>query len=184
MVAGQRAFWSGTYFQTQADVDLQAIDVETQTDVGATPAWLLPPQGQPSTAWVIHIHGFGSTRAGTLRGVQLASESALTSLVVTDRNDGEGPKVGKCRSELGVAEVDDVRAAVDYAREHGSSTVILLGWSMGAAIARQFAADPKLRAIITGLVLESPILGWFAAIKAPGRVCPVTSFVTSDGVNI
>ncbi|WP_104201195.1 S9 family peptidase [Cryobacterium sp. Y29] len=166
LVAGQRASWSGIYFQTPADAGLQATDVEIQTDVGPAPAWLIPPQGSPSTTWAIHIHGLGSTRAGTLRGVQVASEIGLTSLVVTYRNDGEGPRVGTGRSELGAAEVDDVRAAANYARENGARSIILFGWSMGAAIALQFVADPKLRGIVLGLVLESPILDWVATIKA------------------
>ncbi|TFD68203.1 alpha/beta hydrolase [Cryobacterium gelidum] len=166
LVAGQRASWSGIYFQTPADAGLQTTDVEIQTDVGPAPAWLIPPQGSPSTTWAIHIHGLGSTRAGTLRGVQVASEIGLTSLVVTYRNDGEGPRVGTGRSELGAAEVDDVRAAANYARENGARSVILFGWSMGGAIALQLANDPKLRDIVTGLVLDSPILDWVATLKA------------------
>ncbi|WP_277871807.1 alpha/beta hydrolase family protein [Cryobacterium ruanii] len=112
------------------------------------------------------MHGLGSTRAGTLYGVQVASEAGLTSLVVTYRNDGEGPMMGTGRSEFGATEVDDVRAAVDFARENGAHTVILFGWSMGAAIALQLAADPLLRGIVVGLVLESPVLDWVATIKA------------------
>jgi len=37
---------------------------------------------------------------------------------------------------------------------------------MGAAIALQLAAESKLRVVIIGLVLESPILDWVATIKA------------------
>ena len=162
----QRVSWSGIYFQTPADAGLKSTDVEIQTDVGPAPAWLVTSEGSPSTTWAIHIHGLGSTRAGTLRGVQVASEFGLTSLVVTYRNDGEGPRVGTGRSELGAAEVDDVRAAVNYARENGARSIILFGWSMGAAIALQLVADPKLRGIVLGLVLESPILDWVATIKA------------------
>jgi pimeloyl-ACP methyl ester carboxylesterase len=166
LAAGQRASWSGIYFQSPADAGLQSTNVEIPTDVGPAPAWLITPQGPPSTTWAIHIHGLGSTRAGTLRGVQVASEAGLTSLVVTYRNDGEGPAVGAGRSELGSAEANDVRAAVDYARENGARSVILFGWSMGAAIALQLAADPKFRDIVTGLVLDSPILDWVATLKA------------------
>ena len=166
VAAGQRASWSGIYFQSPADAGLQAADIEVQTDVGPSPAWLIPSEGPQPTTWVIHIHGLGSTRAGTLRGVQVASEAGLTSLVVTYRNDGEGPTVGTGRSELGAAEVDDVRAAVDYARENGARSAILFGWSMGGAIALQLAADPKLRGIVTELVLDSPILDWVATLKA------------------
>ncbi|TFD63746.1 alpha/beta hydrolase [Cryobacterium sp. Hb1] len=166
VAAGQRASWSGIYFQNPADAGLPSTDVEIQTDVGPAPAWLIPPGDAPSTTWAIHIHGLGSTRAGTLRGVQVASEVGLTSLVVTYRNDGEGPRVGTERSELGAAEVDDVRAAVNYARENGARSIILFGWSMGAAIALQLVADPKVRGIVTGLVLDSPILDWVATLKA------------------
>nr|WP_244962718.1 alpha/beta fold hydrolase [Cryobacterium roopkundense] len=164
--AGQRASWSGIYFATPADAALESTDVIVPTDVGPAPAWLIAPPGEPSTTWAIHIHGLGSTRAGTLRGVQVASESGLTSLVVTYRNDGEGPRVGAGRSELGAAEVNDVRAAVAFAQENGASNVILFGWSMGAAIALQLAADAQLRGIIIGLVLDSPILDWVATIMA------------------
>ncbi|MDJ0324189.1 alpha/beta fold hydrolase [Cryobacterium sp. PH31-AA6] len=166
LAAGQRASWSGIVFSSPEDADLEATDVQILTDVGPAPAWLVAPQGTPSTEWAIHIHGLGSTRAGTLRGVQVASQAGLTSLVVTYRNDGEGPTVGTGRSELGAAEIDDVRAAVRFARENGAGSVILFGWSMGAAIALQLAAESEFRGIAAGLVLESPVLDWVSTIKA------------------
>ncbi|TFB88243.1 alpha/beta fold hydrolase [Cryobacterium algoricola] len=166
LVVGARASWSGILFANPADAGLEATEVGVQTDVGSAPAWLITPGDSPSTTWAIHIHGLGSTRAGTLRGVQVASEAGLTSLVVTYRNDGEGPTVGTGRSELGAAEVDDVREAMRFARENGSRSVILLGWSMGAAIALQLAAEPEFRGVVNGLVLESPVLDWFSTIKA------------------
>lgn len=98
--------------------------------------------------------------------MQVAAETGLTSLVVTYRNDGEGPTTGSGRSTLGTTEVDDVRAAVHYAIAHGARRVILFGWSMGAAIALQLAAERELRAITAGLVLESPVLDWVSTIKA------------------
>jgi len=136
------------------------------TDAGPAPAWLIPARGGPSISWAIHIHGLGSPRAGTLRGVQVAAETGLTSLVVTYRNDGAGPTMGSGRTELGASEVNDVRAAVRFARENGAHSVILFGWSMGAAFALQLAADPEFRGVVVGLVLESPVLDWVATIKA------------------
>ncbi|WP_157432115.1 alpha/beta hydrolase [Agromyces italicus] len=85
---------------------------------------------------------------------------------MTYRKDGEGPTTGSGRSTLGATEVDDVRAAVEYALAHGASRVIRFGWSMGATIALQLAADPELRGIVPGLVLESPVLDWVSTIKA------------------
>ena len=166
LAADQRASWSGIYFQNPADAGLKARDVSVPTDVGPARAWIVTPQGSPPSTWAIHIHGLGSTRAGTLRGVQVASKAGLTSLVVTYRNDAEGPSVGTGRCELGAAEVDDVRAAVDYARENGARSIVLFGWSMGAAIALQIAGDPKFHGIVDGLVLDSPILDWVGTLKA------------------
>jgi len=164
--AGDRASWSGIFFSTPAEAGLAAMDVWVPTDVGPAPAWLIHPQAGPSTRWAIHIHGLGSPRAGTLRGVQVAAVAGLTSLVVTYRNDGEGPTVGTGRSQLGAAEADDVRAALRFARENGARNVVLFGWSMGAAIALQLAQDPAPEAIVTGLVLESPVLDWVPTIRA------------------
>ncbi|WP_241985494.1 S9 family peptidase [Cryobacterium sp. TMT1-21] len=166
LVAGDRASWSGILFESPEDAGQEAMDVDVLTAVGPAPAWLIKPQGAPTTTWAIHIHGLGSPRAGTLRGVQVAADAGLTSLVVTYRNDGEGPVAGTGRSELGAAEADDVRAAVSFARENGARSIILFGWSMGAAIALQLAAEPELRGIVAGLVLESPVLDWVSTIKA------------------
>lgn len=166
LTVGARASWSGIFFSSPEDAGLAATDVEVRTDAGQAPAWLITPRDGPSTTWAIHIHGLGSARAGTLRGVQVASKAGFTSLVVTYRNDGEGPFVGTGRPELGAAEVDDVREAVRFARENGARSLVLFGWSMGGAIALQLAAEPELRGIIAGLVLESPILDWVSTIKA------------------
>ncbi|WP_026378317.1 alpha/beta hydrolase family protein [Agromyces italicus] len=166
---GERASWSGIYFSSPEDAGLEPSDVAIPTDAGPAPAWLIRPRIGSSTTWAIHIHGLGSPRAGTLRGVQVAAETGLTSLVVTYRNDGEGPTTGSGRSTLGATEIDDVRAAVRYALGHGASRGILFGWSMGAAIALQLAAEPELRGIVAGLVLESPVLDWESTIKANCR---------------
>ncbi|KQW05573.1 phospholipase [Leifsonia sp. Root4] len=163
---GARASWSGIYFSSPEDAGLEATDVDVQTDVGTAPAWLVTPPAGSSSTWAIHVHGLGSPRSGTLRGVQVANEAGLTSLVVSYRNDGEGPTVGSGRSTLGATEVDDVRAAVRYALAHRARHVILFGWSMGATIALQLSAEPAFRGVVAGLVLESPVLNWGATISA------------------
>lgn len=164
--AGDKASWSGIFFSTPAEAGLAAMDVWVPTEVGLAPAWLIRSPVGPSTTWAIHIHGLGSPRAGTLRGAQVAAEAGLTSLVVTYRNDGEGPNLGTGRSGLGAVEADDVRAALRFARENGARNVVLFGWSMGAAIALQLARDSELGALVEGLVLESPVLDWVSTIKA------------------
>ncbi|MGO3658659.1 MAG: alpha/beta hydrolase family protein [Micrococcaceae bacterium] len=160
---GDSVSWSGIYFATPADAGLEAHDIMIYTPSGYAPAWRF--DGSSST-WAIHIHGLGSPRAGTLRGVQVATELGYTSLVVSYRNDGEGPTLGSRRSTLGATEVEDVEAAISYAVRRGAERIVLFGWSMGAAIALQLAHRPDYAQLIAGLVLDSPVLDWAEVIKA------------------
>ena len=160
---GDSVSWSGIYFATPADAVLEAHDIMIYTPSGYAPAWRF--DGSSST-WAIHIHGLGSPRAGTLRGVQVATELGYTSLVVSYRNDGEGPTLGSRRSTLGATEVEDVEAAISYAVRRGAERIVLFGWSMGAAIALQLARRPDYAQLIAGLVLDSPVLDWAEVIKA------------------
>ncbi|BAU32774.1 hypothetical protein [Microcella alkaliphila] len=109
---GDSASWSGIYYATPADAGLHARDITITTPAGRCPVWRI--DGDPST-WAIHIHGLGSTRAGTLRGVQVAAELGYSSLVVSYRNTVEGPRDGAGRSTLGDAEMADVDDAIGYA---------------------------------------------------------------------
>lgn len=161
--AGDRVSWSGIYFATPADAGLDAREINIETKAGPAPAWQI--NGDAST-WAIHIHGLGSPRAGTLRGVRVATEIGLTSLVVSYRNDGEGPNVGTGRSTLGATETAEVEAAVSYAVLHGAERIVLFGWSMGAVIALQLAHRSTYAPLISGLVLDSPVLNWAEVIKA------------------
>lgn len=162
-VAGNQASWSGIFYASPSDAGLVHRDVDIVTPAGHAPAWRI--DGDPSM-WAIHIHGLGSPRAGTLRGVQVATELGLTSLVVSFRNDGEGPRVGNGRSTLGAAEADDVDAAIGYAIRRGAERIVLFGWSMGAAIALQLAHRAAYRDLIAGLVFDSPVLDWRSVIQA------------------
>jgi len=163
LVAGDRASWSGIYYATPAHAGLNARDITITTPAGPCPAWRI--DSDPSI-WAIHIHGLGSSRAGTLRGVQVATELGYTSLVVTYRNTAEGPRVGTGRTTLGYTETADVNEAIGYAVRRGAERIVLFGWSMGAAIALQLAARPRHDGLIAALVLDSPVLDWTEAIKA------------------
>ena len=160
---GDRASWSGIYYATPADAGLHARDITITTPAGRCPAWRI--DGDPST-WAIHIHGLGSTRAGTLRGVRVATELGYTSLVVSYRNTSEGPRVGTGRTTLGHTETTDVDEAIGYAVRRGAEQIVIFGWSMGAAIALQLADRPRHQGLIAALVLDSPVLNWSEVIKA------------------
>lgn len=160
---GDRASWSGIYFADPANAGLHARDITITTTAGPCPAWRI--DGDPGR-WAIHVHGLGSSRAGTLRGVQVATELGHSSLVVSYRNTAEGPRDGTGRSTLGDAEMADVDDAIGYAVRRGAGQVVIFGWSMGAAIALQLASHPRHEGLIAALVLDSPVLNWTGAIKA------------------
>lgn len=137
---GDRASWSGIYYATPANAGLRACDITITTPTGRCPTWRI--DGDPSL-WAIHIHGLGSTRAGTLRDVRVATELGYTSLVVSYRNTAEGPHVGTGRVTLGHTETSDVDEAIGCAVRRGAQRIVLFGWSMGAAIALQLADRPR-----------------------------------------
>ena len=163
--AGDRFSWSGIYFANPADAGLSAREIPISTPAGAAPAWLIEGEEDCAT-WAVHIHGLGSSRAGTLRGAQVAAEMGYTSLIISYRNDGESPWYGTGRSMLGLTEGEDAKAAVDYAIQNGAQRIVLFGWSMGAAIALRVASRARECGVITGLVLDSPVLDWVEVIKA------------------
>lgn len=160
--AGDRASWSGIYYAAPDDAGLRTCNITITTPAGPCPAWRI--DGDPST-WAIHIHGLGSTRAGTLRGVLAATELGYTSLVVSYRNTAEGPPVGTGRSTLGDTETPDVDEAIGYAVRRGARHIVLFGWSMGAAVALQLADHPRHQGLIPALVIDSPVLNWTEVIK-------------------
>lgn len=174
--AGDRVSWSGIYYATPADAGLDASDIVISTAVGPAPAWRI---NGDTSIWAIHVHGLGSPRAGTLRGVQVATELGFTSLVVSYRNDGEGPTEGSGRSTLGAAETEDVEAAISYAVRRGAERIVLFGWSMGATIALQIAHRSDYAPLVAGLVLDSPVLNWVEVIKAN---CQRAGFPRSAGL--
>src|SRR5262249_23704830 len=73
----------------------------------------------------------------------------------------------------------DVAFAIDYARAHGATGVVLYGWSMGGAMAltalRRMPPDDS--ALVRGVVLDSPVLSWNAVIDLQGGQRYLPGFV-------
>lgn len=144
-------------------------EVQVPVAGGVAPAWEIEPtEGGRSATWAVHIHGLGSTRAGALRAVAAADELGMTSLVVSYRGDGEAPD-GDRVSSLGLREWSDVDAAIGHARDHGAERVVLIGWSLGGAIALQLTERSIHRDLIDRLVLIGPVTDWRAAVRQGAR---------------
>jgi len=141
------------------DLGLEFSNVTVPTELGDAPAWLIPA-AEPSGRWVIQVHGRGVRRHETLRAVPVFNAAGYSCLLVSYRNDGEAPPSADGRFGLGDTEWRDVEAAIDFAVGHGATQIVLMGWSMGGAIALQAATRATHDGRLTGIVLDSPVIDW------------------------
>jgi alpha-beta hydrolase superfamily lysophospholipase len=170
------AAFSGWYYDHPDQLHLPFTPELIGSTVGPCPAWLFPA-GDGDT-WVIQVHGRGTTRAECLRAVPVFHSLGITSLVVSYRNDGEAPRSRTGTYALGSTEWRDVDAAVGFARRRGARRIIVMGWSMGGAIALQLSLNSAHRDAIAGLILESPVVDWRVVLAYQARVQRVPAPIT------
>jgi pimeloyl-ACP methyl ester carboxylesterase len=156
------ARFSGWYYSSPSELHLPSQNVLIGSPAGPCPAWLFPGE---SRTWVIQVHGRGAMRAECLRAVPVLHAAGLPTLVVSYRNDGEAPRSRGGAYALGASEWRDVDAAIAYALRHGADRVILMGWSMGGAVALQAAVSSGNRDRIAGLILDSPVVDWRTVLR-------------------
>ena len=160
------AGFSGWYYSSPSELHLPWENVLIGSPAGPCPAWMFPAE---SSTWVIQVHGRGVTRAECLRAVPVFHALGMPNLVVSYRNDGEAPRSKGGSYALGASEWRDVDAAISYALRHGATRVLLMGWSMGGAIALQTAVSSAHREAIAGLVLDSPVVDWRGVLRFQAR---------------
>jgi alpha-beta hydrolase superfamily lysophospholipase len=170
------AAFSGWYYDSAEELQLSFTSELIGSDVGPCPAWLFP--AGDGDVWVIQVHGRGTTRAECLRAVPVFHGLGITSLVVSYRNDGEAPRSRAGTYTLGATEWRDVEAAVGFARRRGAQRILLMGWSMGGAIALQLSLNSAHRDAIAGLILESPVIDWRVVLTYQARALRVPPAVT------
>ena len=162
-----RGRFSGWFYLSPADLDLPFDNVEVETELGAAPAWYVPA-AQASTRWMIGVHGRAVRRQETLRSVPVFREEGYNSLLVSYRNDGDAPGTPDNRYSLGDTEWRDVQSAIQYALDHGATSIVLMGWSMGGATVLQTVTRSALASSVAGVVLESPVVDWITALHYQG----------------
>ncbi len=155
-------------------LDLPFEEIEIETELGEMPAWLFPAtelSGSKSTGedWVIQIHGRAATRAEGFRAVPVFREAGFSSLLISYRNDPEAPHSPDLKYGLGDREWRDAEAAIEFALGRGAKRIVLMGWSMGGAIALQALFRSRFRGRIAGLVLDSPVVDWYTTLDHQGR---------------
>jgi alpha-beta hydrolase superfamily lysophospholipase len=171
LTTAKRGRLTGWFYLTPDDLDVPFTEVDIATPLGNAPAWLIPAAGTPKSArWAIHVHGRAVRRPETLRAVPIFRAAGFTSLVVSYRNDGEAPRSDDFRYALGDREWLDVDAAMRYALSHGATEIVLVGWSMGGATVLQALTRSTYGDKVAGVILESPVVDWIAALDFQVRL--------------
>ncbi|CAM2854788.1 alpha/beta hydrolase family protein [Streptomyces albus] len=142
---------------------LDYADVEIPGELGPLPAWFVSGD---RAAWVITVHGLGATREHPMTLLPFYVSRRLPVLDVSYRGDPGAPPPPDGIGHLGNSEWRDLDAAIRYAVGNGARRVILHGWSAGATMALQAAANSPLREHVVGLVLDSPVLDWQRTVRA------------------
>jgi hypothetical protein len=167
--------------------------VQVPAELGPLPAWFV--SGARDT-WVVALHGLGATPAQALPLLPFYAKLDLPVLGLAYRGDAGAPPPPDGVRHLGGTEWRDVEAAIRYAVESGARQVVLHGWSSGASMALSAAerlggggedatgggahdtgthgtaasgeepVDPAAVGRIAGLVLDSPVLDWWATVRA------------------
>jgi len=179
LTTARRGRLTGWFYLTPADLGVPFEDVVIATPLGEAPAWLIPPAAAARDRWAIHVHGRAVRRPETLRAVPVFREAGFTSLVVSYRNDNEAPRSDDFRYALGDREWLDVEAAMHYAVDNGARQIVLVGWSMGGATVLQALTRSTVGDRVAGVVLESPVVDWIAALDFQVRLRRLPVFVRS-----
>lgn len=164
---GSKVSWTGIVSPSPSAAGLPSVDHLFTVPSGCAPAWFIGAEpGERHPVWAVHLHGLGSSRAGTLRGVAAATAVGLPSVVPSYRNTIEGPRAGRGRTHLGQTEVRDIDAVLEQLSVTGEERFILFGWSMGAQMSLALAISDRWRSRIDRLVLDSPVLNWRHTLAA------------------
>jgi uncharacterized protein len=149
-------------------LDFTAIDVPGP--LGAYPGWVIP--GAPvdgDRPWAVLVHGRGGTLREALRVLPALHERGHPVLVASYRNDEQAPPSPDGHYHLGDTEWADLEAAVGYVRARGADRVVLVGWSMGAAIIGAFLDRSPLADRVAAVVWDAPLVDWRATLRQQAR---------------
>ncbi len=156
------ARWNQYYYGAPPDesLGLATQHVTYAGELGPMPAWVVPAAGGTGERWAVLVHGRGARREETVRALRPLHDQGWTCLVPTYRNDEGVPSGPDGRYALGLSEWRDVDAALEYAVEHGAREVLLVGWSMGGAIALQLLDRSARSGLVSRVVLDAPVIDW------------------------
>ncbi len=153
-------------------------EVTFASDLGEFPAWFI--DGSRDT-WVIFVHGKGANRREALRTLPTAVELGFPSLIITYRNDVEAPASPDGFYRFGQTEWKELEGAAEYAFQHGADELVLVGYSMGGAIAVNFLYESRLAQRVPGAILDAPMLDFEATVDWGARDAGAFGFLSTTG---
>ncbi len=146
------------------DTALEWGEVFIQGELGRMPAWLVYPpyrKGAPRK-YMIFVHGRGGTRIGSLDMIKPMVDLGYICLVISYRNDLEGPSSPDGFDHLGDTEWSDLEAAVEWALNDNADEVVIFARSAGAAIVGQYLSRSDTAPRINRVIFDNPVLDWTA----------------------
>lgn len=175
---------SYAYETDPGDIPLDFREVEFDSNLGQLHAWQL--DAGDGSVWAIHAHGWRASRREALRTLYTFNEAGLTSLVMDYRNDEGAPADPSGLYRFGRTEWEDVEAAVEYAINQGAESIVLVGYSTGAAIHLAFLENSTLASNVVAVVLDAPNIDMAETVKheaskrtIPGTPLPVPGSLTA-----
>jgi len=153
-------------------------EVIVPSPLGDLPAWRV--EGDRAR-WAIFVHGWRSEREEALRMMPVVSSAGFSLLAITYRNDEEAPRSPDGLIRWGATEWQDLEAAVDYAEAQGARSVVLYGFSMGGGIVVSFLERSDKADIVTGAILDAPVLDFAAVVDFEASRRHIPGFLVTVG---
>lgn len=155
------------YETDPGNVDLEFDDIEFASPLGMLGAWVVP--ADDGTTWAIHVHGWSAARREAVRMLGAYHRHGITSMVIDYRNDPDRPADPSGHYRFGLSEWEDLEAAVQYAIDGGAKSIVLAGYSTGAAAVMAFMERSFLANKVIALVLDAPNINMNETVKATAR---------------
>lgn len=147
---------------TPGDVGVAYTEIILGGPAGDYPTWLV--QGT-SDRWIVFVHGLDGDRREALRVLPSLAGAGHPGLVVSLRNDGDGPADGSGRHMLGATEWRDLDLAVSFAVASGARDVVLYGFGAGASVIGAYLEHAGTD-VVAGVILDSPLVDATDAARA------------------
>ena len=150
-------------------------EIEYETSLGRQDAWQF--EGDDDT-WAIFVHGHHGIPGDGLSSLPVLHDLGIPALFITYRNDKGQPKDPTDIYQYGVTEWQDLHAAAEYVlSQPGAKDIVLVGHSMGGGIVVKFLYESPLASSVTGVVLDSPVMDFNAAVDLGARQRKLPGFV-------